>query len=264
MLSTLFKTAARSSPVCRTACQLGDLLFPPACGLCGSARVGPDGDLCRECGLVIARAGEQPYCRRCGASVGPSGGTADGCPSCRSRRVPSAGFARLGEFTGPLADLVRRFKFQGAAHLDRCCGRLLAGVIRRASWFDRIDVLAAVPTCWQHRLRLDQRFHAATAIAPHVARETGVPGMPLLRRVKGGPHQVGLPRVARIENVKGKFAAVRGLDLGGGTVCLIDDVATTGATVFECGRALKRAGASHVYIAVIAYAGGLNEPARDV
>jgi predicted amidophosphoribosyltransferase len=244
--------------------ELGNLLFPPTCGLCGAADPGPGQDLCHLCVQAIERARQQPYCRRCGTSVGPFGGTDAGCPACRSTRVPSDGFTRVAEFSGPLADLLRRFKFRGDAHLDRCHGRLLADAIRTAPWCNAIDLLAAVPTCWQHRWRLANRFHATTAMAPHVARETGLPFLPVLQRVRGGPHQVGLPRSARIENAKGKFAAVPGLDLAGCTVCLCDDVATTGATVFECARALRRANAARVYIAVIAHAGGLTTPARDV
>jgi predicted amidophosphoribosyltransferase len=154
------------------------------------------------------------------------------------------------------------FKFRGGEHLDRCHGDLLGRAIAQVPWFDDVDVLTAVPTCWQHRLT--RRFHATSALAPHVARWAGLPLLALLRRTKGGPHQVGLPKADRIENVKGKFKIAHGVALPGTVVCLIDDVATTGATIGECARVLKRSGAPRVYAAVVAHAGGLRQIPSDV
>lgn len=219
-------------------------------------------DLCAGCRHSIDRARDVEFCTRCGTTVGPFGGTGDGCPACRATHVPTAGFTRVGEFSGGLADLVRMFKFRGGQHLDRCHGHLLGRAVTEVPWFDEVDVLTAVPTCWQHRLR--RRFHAASALAPHVARRTGLPLLALLRRTKGGRHQVGLPKAARVENVRGKFKISRGVALAGTVVCLMDDVATTGATIGECARVLKRAGAQRVYAAVVAHAGGLKQTPSDV
>jgi predicted amidophosphoribosyltransferase len=210
----------------------------------------------------MVEAGKEPYCVRCGASVGPFGGSPAGCATCRLTPVPIASFARVGAFAGDLAELIRLLKFRGGEYLDRCVGRLLAQTLRGIPWFGEVDVLTHVPTCWQHRLV--RRFHAATAIAPHVAAGTGWTRLGLLRRTRGGPHQVGLSPTDRVANVKGKFAAVRGVKLNGAVVCLIDDVATTGATVFECARVLKRAGASKIFAAVVGHAGGLPKPPQDV
>jgi competence protein ComFC len=241
---------------------LSQILFPRACGLCGAGIPLASSGLCGACLDRIVEAGKEPYCRRCGASVGVFGGSPAGCPACRATTVPTAGFARVGAFVGDLAELVRLLKFRGGDYLDRCAGRLLARTLREVPWFDEVDVLTHVPTCWQHRMV--RRFHAATAMAPYVAAGTGWTRLGLLRRTRGGPHQVGLSRAERIANVQGKFAAVRGVRLNGAVVCLMDDVATTGATVFECARVLKRAGASKVFAAVGGHAGGLPKPPQDV
>jgi competence protein ComFC len=241
---------------------LGQILFPRVCGLCGAAIPPASTGLCGACLERIVEAGTEPYCIRCGASVGPFGGSPAGCAACRTTTVPTAGFARVGAFAGDLAELIRWLKFRGGEYLDRCVGRLLAGALREIPWFGEVDVLTHVPTCWQHRMV--RRFHAATAIVPYVAAGTGWVERGLLRRIRGGPHQVGLSRADRVANVKGKFAAVRGVALNGAVVCLIDDVATTGATVFECARVLKRAGASKVFAAVVGHAGGLPKPPQDV
>jgi ComF family protein len=176
--------------------------------------------------------------------------------------MPAAGFVRVGEFSGALAELVRAFKFQGRDELERRLGTLLGDALRAAPWRDEIDALTWVPTCWQHRWT--RRAHAATALAPHAARRAARPLRRLLRRVSGGRHQVGLPRRDRLKNVEGCFRIARGVGLDRAVIGLIDDVATTGATVVECARVLKRAGARRVYVAILAHAGGLPELPHDV
>lgn len=240
---------------------IADVLFPRTCALCATTNPESGETLCDGCLCSVDKARQTEFCRRCGATVGPYGGTAEGCPACLRYGVPLAGITRVGEFSGDLAELLRAFKFRGADHLDRYHGDLLGRVIREASWFGELDVLTAVPTCWQHRLT--RRSHAASALAPYAARHAGLPLLGLLRRVRGGPHQVGLAKTARIENVKGKFTAARGLALRDAVVCLMDDVMTTGATLYECARVLKRAGAAKVYAAVVAHAGGLPRTVRD-
>lgn len=238
-----------------------DVLYPPACPLCG--RPDPPGrDLCPDCQAALARSRSVPFCTRCGTTVGPFAGTTDGCPSCRTRPAPAAGFVRVGEFSGALAELIRAFKFQGRDDLERHLGELLGDALRSAPWLSGIDVLTWVPSCWQHRLT--RRTHATTALAPHAARRAERPLRRLLRRVRGGRHQVGLPRLERLENIKGCFRIARGVRPAGAVIGLLDDVATTGATVFECVRVLKRAGARRVYVAILAHAGGLPELPRDV
>jgi len=240
---------------------VADVLYPPTCLLCGRPDP-PSRDFCPDCQAALARSRSIPFCTRCGTTVGPFAGTMDGCPSCRTRPVPAAGFVRVGEFSGGLAELIRAFKFQGRDELGRRLGELLGDALRSAPWLPAIDVLTWVPTCWQHRLT--RRTHATTALAPHAARRAGRPLRRLLRRVRGGRHQVGLPRLERIRNIKGCFRIARGVRLDRAVIGLLDDVATTGATVLECVSVLKRAGARRVYVGILAHAGGLPDLPRDV
>jgi predicted amidophosphoribosyltransferase len=60
---------------------------------------------------------------------------------------------------------------------------------------------------------------------------------------------------ARARNVAGAFAVRRGHEFTGRSICLVDDIKTTGATLNECAKTLKEAGASKVFALVLAVAG---------
>ena len=74
----------------------------------------------------------------------------------------------------------------------------------------------------------------------------------VLERCRETQSQTGLTRHQRRENIRGAFAVTRPELVAGGEVLLVDDVFTTGTTVSECARVLRRAGASKIYVATVA------------
>ncbi len=98
-------------------------------------------------------------------------------------------------------------------------------------------------------------FSPPMLLARRLGKRIGLPVLPLLRRTEGGRHQIGLSYAQRIENVRGKFKPHWAWRLCNARVLLVDDVKTTGATLHECARMLRAAGAVEVYGAVVAVAG---------
>jgi ComF family protein len=128
-------------------------------------------------------------------------------------------------------------------------GGWLAEAIETAPWRDRIEAVVSVPTHWKRRF--NRPFHAADALASYIARKVNLPHVSVLRRVRAGPHQIGLSHTERTANVRGAFALRNGVSLRDARVLLIDDVRTTGATLEECAKVLRRGGAAEVYAAVV-------------
>jgi ComF family protein len=153
----------------------------------------------------------------------------------------------LGALTR-LGTLLRTFKYHGRAELGETLGSWLGEAVDAASWRDRIEAVVTVPTHWKHRLV--RPLYAAELLASVVARSAGLPETRMLRRVRAGPHQIGLSYTARHANVRGAFAVRRGVKLHQARLLLVDDVKTTGATIEECARILRAAGAAEVYAAV--------------
>ena len=189
----------------------------------------------------------------CAANVAPFEVRDGRCGTCRGRRPSIGGTVRVGPYVDLLGQLIRSYKYGGRDQFGALLGGWLAQRIVNAPWLERVEAIVSVPTHWRHRL--GRPLHAAGALASVVAREQSLPHVPILRRVRAGPHQVGLSYEQRAKNVRGAFALRRGVSLRDARLLLIDDVKTTGATLNECAKILRRGGAAEVYAAVVVAVG---------
>jgi ComF family protein len=131
--------------------------------------------------------------------------------------------------------------------LWRPLGGLMVGALQNgASAIDveTIDVVSAVPL---HESRLKERgFNQSELLAEAVAEAAGKPLKRLLGKTRATLPQVDLPRQSRSANVRGAFEPRLQEVIAGERILLIDDLFTTGATLSECARALRRAEAREV------------------
>lgn len=115
------------------------------------------------------------------------------------------------------------------------------------SFLDRVDVIVPVPL---HRERLRQReFNQSLLLADHIGRVLGIPvSYTNLIRTTPSPPQTTLSKKSRLKNLRGAFALQYPREIIKKRVLLIDDVFTTGATVNECAKSLRKAGSSDVLV----------------
>ena len=177
------------------------------------------------------------------------------CVPCRLQCEPVAHNGRLairaaGAHAGPLRAAIRRLKYGGEPGLAEELGELVAlELARDLARGVTIDAVLPVPL---HRSRVAARgYDQALLLAHAVAANTGLPLRPALHRIRGGSPQVELDRVARAANIRGAFVAEAG-SLRGLRVALVDDVATTGATLMDAAAAARAAGARMVRAYVVA------------
>ena len=143
------------------------------------------------------------------------------------------------EYDGVARSLVLELKLRGR----REAARLLASAICERMWESGCDAGTIV---WVPGRRRDIRrrgFDHAHLIAVHVSRRVGIPCVPLLRRRLEPRDQTGLTGSERRRNLTGAFMAAR----AEGVVAVVDDVVTTGATLAEAARTLRRSGATGVH-----------------
>ncbi len=230
-------------------------LAPPSCHGCGTVlyeRINAfDTYVCQTCARGIPLVAPN-VCPLCGHPVRSADDFEQGrCTACR-RTAP--GFDRLNAcfvYDGIARRLIQQFKYQGRAYLAQTLTRLMLSVIHKDS-MSVFDALVPVPL-FPTRLR-EREFNQAQALAGCLARETGVPVLPLLVRIKNTRSQATLREKERPANVQGAFRVIPDQDLSDQRLLLIDDILTTGATASAAAYALKEAGARHV--AVLAFAKG--------
>ena len=216
---------------------------------------------CVLCGATARGAAQQMLCDACDASLslrppevcpqcGISSPKAMLCGDCLAD--PPAFDATLAVFTYrfPFDQLIQSFKYSANLALtDFFAARLVETL--HASQSTLADVVIPLPLA---RKRLSERgFNQAILIAQSVAQKLNLPlETTALVRVRETLPQTGLPWKQRHANVKGAFTC--NTDLGGRHVALLDDVMTTGATLNEAAKQLKKNGAARVTAWVMARA----------
>ena len=215
-------------------------LLPQDCLLCGG-HAGA-GLVCAACDADLPAAGAADTCPRC-ALPGTAGAVCGGClahPPAFDRACAAL------VYRYPAAELVQAFKYGGQLAVGSFLAHRLAERVRgevRPDWLLPMPLAPA---------RLAERgFNQAALLARHLALTTGAPlALGLLTRVRDTPPQASLPWRERQANIRGAFAAAGGI--AGVRVVIVDDIMTTGATLEEAARTLKRAGAAEVAVWVVA------------
>jgi ComF family protein len=228
----------------RIGALLENTLLPPVCVVCGMA-ARPGLDCCSGCqrDLPVPKAA----CRRCALETVRE---VELCGRC-IQRLPAFDRAWTGfAYRDSVERMIQRFKF---SH-DLASGRVLASVmahrLQKLS-VPRPDLMVPVPLHW--RRRLQRGFNQSELLCADLSRHFGgLPWHGMLERRRATAAQSELPAERRSGNVRGAFRlrplpAVR-------HIALVDDVMTTGSTLNECARVLKRHGVQQVDVWVAARA----------
>ena len=210
-----------------------DLLFPMQCLGCGKE----DTALCADCAASLPRL-TPPFCRVCAQPE-----AAELCNWCAEALPPIDGIRSLYLMEGVARESIHSLKYRNVRTLAPYLSRLMAQHLRDHPIPG--DLLVPVPL---HPKRLrDRGYNQAGLLAQELSKLTGLPvDEDMMVRSKNNPSQVrSASREQRQRNVKDSFHALGNPE--GRSILLIDDVATTGSTLFACANALKRAGAGSVW-----------------
>ncbi len=231
---------------------LGHLLWPAVCAACGSRNAEIDGVLCPDCWEGLISVCSPDYCGRCGRDVSPYAIYDNTCQNCRSDELYFDAVARAGIYAESMRKTVPAFK-NGRTELDSVLGGLVRSALEASAFSGEIDLFVPVPLHWLRRLfrGYNQSYLLAGGLKYHSAKISTD-----LVRVRYTKAQPTMPTpAARARNVAGAFAVRYRHPFAGRRICLVDDVKTTGATLNECAKTLKEAGASKVFALVLAVAG---------
>lgn len=232
---------------------------------------------CRICGAPLTNISRLPVCLECLSAVRPLAGTACAvcgermvspyvvtgessearCGLCRRVSPPYARAMAYGSYDGGLRELIHLLKYERVRPAAKVLGRMLAEVIAHFEPLFGAAPVLLVPVPL-HSTKIRQReFNQSEMIARAALKvrfgddRLRLSGKLLVRR-RATASQIGLSSHQRRENLRGAFAVIDPEEVKGREVLLVDDVFTTGTTVSECARVLRRAGASKVWVATVA------------
>lgn len=204
------------------------LIYPPKCVFCGT--VIDKSDICEECKKTL------PFTK--GDSIYQKFPFVDKCIS-------------------PLyyKDYVRRavlrFKFAGCSCYSRRLGGIMSECAENNLDCGSIDMISCIPLS---RKRMhDRGYNQAELLAKEISKKVGVEYLPTLKKIRHNTAQSTIKdSKQRAANVIGAYRVVDAEKVKGKYILLVDDVVTTGSTVSECARILKKSGAKAVYCVTLA------------
>ena len=241
-------------PVRRAANRLVTWLYPPHCPICMRRILWrpDDGRICHHCAQWTQPV-RPPFCDRCGRPVqGDQGRSCQDCildpPEVRCRRSAFL-------YNDPIREAILAFKMRREIHRAPSLASLLLLTESLGINWEGYDLVLPVPL---HNSRLRWRgFNQCALLVREIAlyRKFEFSDDALVRNRQTRP-QFELTPKKRLENVRGAFSCPRPDLISGKTVLIVDDISTTGATLNECAKALKKAGASYVDAATLCRATG--------
>ncbi len=224
-----------------------DTLFPISCIGCGKE----DEWICARC-LEKIQLQNQQVCPVCEKATTPAGQT---CFDCRRKNILDGLLVCTSYKEKIISRAVGYFKYRFVKNLSIPLGKLLVKSFFKYE-IPLPDVIIPVPL---HSRRLRWRgFNQSQLLAAYLGKKLA-PGFDipisennLVRKYYTSPQMKIKNFKERQKNIQNAFAVLRKEEIKGKIILLVDDIATTGSTLFECAKTLKKSGAKKVFGIVIA------------
>lgn len=221
--------------------KIYNLFFPTKCGFCGNITDSYN-YVCNNCKRVEYDE-DREHCILCGKKVYLDNNI---CKECRERRVYYEKLIYYDEYKDVLKDKIISYKFNDNSYLHHFFAELLLPKLLDK----KIDLITSVPIS---KKRMKERgYNQSELIAEKLAKLLEVPYKKLLTKVHETKRQSELSKIERAINIIDSFEYNSTINIEGKKVLLFDDVFTTGATVNECSRVLKKQGSKSIEVVVIA------------
>jgi len=216
-----------------------NLLFPKRCVSCGQL----GSYICKSCFSKIEFI-EKPVCPVCQRQA-IGGKTHPGCGS----RYRLDGLVIACKYRGPVKKAIQKVKYRWVFDI----GAILVDLLSSNLWrFDLPGEMVLVPVPLHQKRRKWRGFNQAELLTKSLSDKFSQSFADLLTRTVETKSQVGLDKKSRQKNVEGAFALKSNMNVRGKDILLVDDVYTSGATMQEACRILKKAGAKSVWAMAVA------------
>jgi len=208
-----------------------DFLYPPLCLVCEQRLKGGEKLVCHSCWERLPRFDQS---------------SEETLLIQKQGEIYFKRFQVAFVFNRELQKIVHGLKYQRMKSLAENLGQLSAEALKTDKELCSVDYLVPVPL---HKAKLRERgYNQSWLLCQAMSKALGIPcSNRFLKRRRYTPSQTQLAAQRRVENVRGAFWADE-TRVRGKSFVIVDDLITTGATVNECAKALKEAGAREVYV----------------
>jgi competence protein ComFC len=220
-----------------------DIILPSHCIGCGRPVSSRQNHLCRTCSDRIPFLSDT--CPVCSGLL-----ESNTCGACSERHRYFTKNLTVMEYSGIAKEIMHGLKFKKIRGMHIILAAL--ALKKLGGQNIRTDIITWVPM--NAKKRWVRGFNQSELIAKYLSKMTGIPGWPLLREKRNMETQRELGIRDRFLNALNRYGIIPDKDINGKSVLLIDDVYTTGATINECARQLRSAGAGDVFCLTIARA----------
>ena len=233
-----------------------DWLYPPTCMACRTLlplNNKPQRDLwlCTRCQELFEPV-TAPMCNKCGM---PTENPVEKCSSCYSKTLHFNQNRAAFTYNELMRDMMHELKFRNKKYIAQGLGRLWAHLLQEICYTSTITDIANyifVPLPMHKKKQKERGFNQAEILTTELSKALKIPAESTLERILDTPPQSGLHPQLRAENVEGVFTISPNFNPAGKSYILIDDIYTTGASLNECARTLKNAGAYNILCMTLA------------
>lgn len=224
------------------------LFYPDVCVFCG--KISAEG-ICAACRSKVSYI-EEPRCKRCGKPIRYE--EQEYCHDCKAAGFSYEQGKSLWLHKAPVSTSLYQFKYKNRRSFGEVYAEELYRKFARMLRIWGIDLIVPIPI---HAKKRRQRgYNQAEIIAKYLGDKTGIPvNVKALKRVRDTKPQKELTGKERKKNLQNAFAQGKG-NVRGKRILLIDDIYTTGITIEESAKVLRRHGAQKVYFLTISIGQG--------
>jgi len=187
-------------------------------------------------------------CYKCGGRVLKNNKV---CIECKNVNFDYDRCFAVLSYENDVQSKILSFKQSGYKYIGYAFAKLIADKYKDCSLDKVVDIIVPMPI---NDIRLKERGFNQSQVLCEDLLDTGKVSFDLIKRIKDTPHQTGLSRENRKRNLKGCFEVVDKKKVKDKTILIVDDIYTTGSTIDECAKTIKKAGASCVYAICLARA----------
>lgn len=237
-----------------------NFIYPPQCYVC-KASVLHINSICASCYNNLQEIGTN-YCSGCGFSLNNytvnnnyfiNNSNNKLCLSCLHSGKIFNSFWYLYTYNSTIFSIINKFKYKDDTNLHNYLGNLLNLIQNKSNLLSMVDLVVPVPVSFKKLLK--RKYNHSALLASYFAKANNLQYNALaLKKIRHTQDQMKLNGAQRLQNVKGAFAINNKYAniIKNANILLIDDVVTTGSTVYECTKVLKKHKAKSVHILCLA------------